>query len=213
MLKVFLFVDLQHVVPKSTFLIIYAPYVFVLHKMTMTKEEVYITMTFHDNEYREIITKAVCGSGRKQGKTTDYVTPKHIPTSILGCWIINHKYHAKKQSENKIEIRGTYDINIWYSCEENSKTEVVTEKIEYFEEVDLSNQDMHCLHAEDEVMAKVTQQPHCLQCKIEKPDNQIAVEVEKGFVVDVIGETKINVKVAPGEYPVNVKGNTEGNKN
>jgi spore coat protein E len=173
----------------------------------MTKEEVYVTMTFHDSDYREIITKAVCGSGRKQEKTTNHVTPKHIPTSILGCWVINHTYHAKKHEADKVEIRGAYDINIWYSYDDNSKTEVVTETMEYCEEIVLSSQDMNSTH-EDEVIAKVIQQPHCLQCKIEKPDNQIVVEVEKGFMVNVIGETKITVMMAPTNRQENVnKGN------
>lgn len=166
----------------------------------MTKEEVYVTMTFHDNDYREIITKAVCGRGRKLTKTTNYVTPSHKPSSILGCWVINHIYHAKKKSANIVEVHGTYDINIWYSFNDNTKTEVVSEKVDYCDEVELSSKDEHCLHDDYEVIAKVIQQPNCLQCKIEKHGNKIAVEVEREFVVKVIGETKINVKVSPTHH-------------
>lgn len=163
----------------------------------MTKEEVCVTMTFLDNDYREIITKAVCGRGRKLTKSMNHVSPSHKPSSILGCWVINHIYHAKKKCTDIVEVHGTYDINIWYSFNDNTKTEVVSEKVNYCDEVKLSSRDEQCLHDDYEVIAKVIQQPNCLQCKIEKQGNRIAVEVEREFVVKVIGETKVNVKVSP----------------
>ena len=166
----------------------------------MTKEEVYGTMTFLDNDYREIITKAVCGRGRRLVKTTNYVTPSHKPTSILGCWVINHLYHAKKKSKDIVEVHGTYDINIWYSFNDNTKTEVVSEKINYCDEIELNKRDEHSFSEDEEVIAKVIQQPNCLQCKIEEQGNKIAVEVEREFVVKVIGETKVKVRVESAHH-------------
>jgi len=163
----------------------------------MTKEEVYGAMTFLDNDYREIITRAVCGRGRRLIKCTDYVTPSHKPSSILGCWVINHMYRASKKSADIVEVNGSYDINIWYSFNDNTKTEVVTKKVDYCDEIKLSHRDKNCMSDGDEVIAKVVQQPNCLQCKIEKKGNRIAVEVEREFVVKVIGETKVNVRVEP----------------
>src|SRR5699024_11256112 len=106
-----------------------------------TKEEVYLTMSFDDSDYREIITRAVCGRGRELTKTTNHVTPSHRPSSILGCWIINHRYNAKKKSANTVEVNGSYDINIWYSYNDNTKTEVVTERITYCDYIPLSVKD------------------------------------------------------------------------
>jgi len=155
-------------------------------------------MTF-DSDYREIITKAVCGRGRKLTKSKNHVTPSHKPSSVLGCWVINHRYHAKKKSSEKVEMHGSYDINIWYSFNDNTKTEVVSETVDYSDEVKLSSKDENCLHEEYDIICKVIQQPNCLQCKIEKQGNEIAVEVEKEFDVKVIGETKVNVKVSSGQ--------------
>lgn len=168
--------------------------------MTMTKEEVYVTMTFLDSDYREIITKAVCGRGRKLTKSCNHITPSHKPSSILGCWVINHRYHAKKKTPDIVEVHGSYDINIWYSFNDNTKTEVVSETVDYCDEIELSNRDENCLHDDYDVIAKVVQQPNCLQCKIEDHGNRIAVEVEREFVVKVIGETKVNVKVSTSEH-------------
>jgi len=160
-------------------------------------------MTFLDSDYREIITKAVCGRGRKFTKSMNHVSPSHKPSSILGCWVINHRYHAKKKSLDEVEVHGSYDINIWYSFNDNTKTEVVTETIDYCDEVELSSKDDNCLDDDYEIVANVLQQPNCLQCKIEKEGNQIAVEVEREFVVKVIGETKVNVKVSQPHHGKN----------
>ncbi|HZW68666.1 MAG TPA: outer spore coat protein CotE [Pseudogracilibacillus sp.] len=154
-------------------------------------------MSYREYDYREIITKAVCGKGRKRTKDTHYVLPAHRPSSILGCWIINHIYEAKKKHKDCVEIHGSYDVNIWYSFDDNSRTEVVSETVEYCDEIVLSERDQHCLGDAYDVVAKVIQQPNCLQCNIEKKGNKIAVEAEREFIVTIIGETKVNVKVEP----------------
>lgn len=163
----------------------------------MKKEEVKCIMTFLDKEYREIITKAVCGKGRKFTKDTHTITPSHRPTSILGCWVINHLYHAKKKSEDTVIISGSYDINVWYSYNDNTKTEVVTERVEYTDLIPLSVKDDNCINDEYDIIAKVLQQPNCLECMISDKGGSVSIEIEREFVVQIIGETKICVKVKP----------------
>ncbi|HLS07738.1 outer spore coat protein CotE [Lentibacillus sp.] len=154
-------------------------------------------MSFLEHDYREIITKAICGKGRKFTQATHHVSPSHRPSSILGCWVINHLYHAKKKSEDTVEISGSYDINIWYSYNDNTKTEVVTERVTYTDYVPLSVKDDNCLNDDYDVIAKVVQQPNCLECEIAHHGNKIVVDVEREFVVQVIGETKVAVRVDP----------------
>ncbi|CDQ40039.1 MULTISPECIES: outer spore coat protein CotE [Virgibacillus] len=154
-------------------------------------------MSFLDNEYREIITKAVCGKGRKFSQETHSISPSHRPSSILGCWVINHLYNAKKKSKDTVEINGSYDINIWYSYNDNTKTEAITERVTYCEKVPLSVKDDHCLNDDFDVIAKVIQQPNCLNCNIENKGHKIVAEIEREFIVQVIGDTKIAVRVDP----------------
>lgn len=163
----------------------------------MKKEEVKVIMSFLDKEYREIITKAVCGKGRKFTKESHFITPSHKPSSILGCWVINHLYNAKKKSEDTVEINGSYDINIWYSYNDNTKTEVVTERVSYSDIVPLSVKDDNSISDEYDVIAKVIQQPNCLECKIDNKDGKVSVEIEREFIVQIIGDTKVYVKVDP----------------
>jgi len=166
----------------------------------MRKEEVYLIMSFHEKDYREIITKAVIGKGRKFTKENHSISPSHRPSSILGCWVINHLYNAKKKSEDTVEVNGSYDINIWYSYNDNTKTEVVTERVTYCDKIPLSVRDKNCINDDFDVIAKVIQQPNCLECKIAKKGHDIVVEIEREFVVKVIGETKVYVKVDPTHH-------------
>ena len=40
--------------------------------------------------YKEIVTKAVIGKGKKRYKNTYTITTDNTPDTVLGCWIINH---------------------------------------------------------------------------------------------------------------------------
>ncbi|MGM7635763.1 outer spore coat protein CotE [Bacillus sp. Hm123] len=146
-------------------------------------------------EYREIITKSVVAKGRKFTQSHHTICPPHHPSSILGCWIINHEYKAKKVGKT-VEVHGTYDINVWYSHHDNTKTSVVTEKVDYKDVIKLKYRDEDCFD-DDEVIARVLQQPNCCEAVISKHGNKIVVHVEREFLVEVVGETKICVAVHP----------------
>jgi len=145
-------------------------------------------------QFREIITKAVVAKGRKFTKAAHRVKPDHCPSSILGCWIINHRYEAKKHGK-KVEIEGSYDINIWYSYDDNTKTEVVTERVNYVEEIRLKYRNDE-YYDDNEVIVKVVQQPNCVDCFISPCERHINVKVEREFLTEVIGETKLCVAIA-----------------
>ena len=146
---------------------------------------------------REIITKAVCGKGRKFSTVTHTVTPPHHPTSILGAWIINHQYEAVRSGDG-IEVIGTYDINIWYSYSKNSQTDVAKESVQYVENVALSYVDPKHRSSTEEVSAEVLQEPNCIEANISSNGSSVIVRVEREFAVEMIAETKVCVAVIPG---------------
>lgn len=148
-------------------------------------------------EYREIITKAVVAKGRKFTQANNAINPQHHPSSILGCWIINHKYEARKVGK-KVEICGSFDMNVWYSHHDNTKTSVATEKVDYKDVIKLHYRDPDCLDDKD-VSANVVQQPNCVEAVISKKGNKILVTTEREFLVEVIGETKVCVALHEGE--------------
>ena len=147
------------------------------------------------SQYREIITKAVVAKGRKFTKSSHTICPAHHPSSILGCWIINHKYEAIKVGK-KVEIHGSYEINVWYSYNQNTKTEVVTEKVQYTDVVSIKYRDPDAFDDQD-IIAKAVQQPNCLEAIVSPDGQNILVRVEREFYVEVVGETKICVAVSP----------------
>lgn len=148
------------------------------------------------SEYREIITKAVVGKGRKYTKSTHTVSPKNVPTSVLGCWVINHEYKARKAG-NAVEVYGTYDINLWYSYEDNTKTEVKTEKVTYKDEIKVRYRDSDFSNDKTEIIARVIQHPNCLEAVISPNGSKNIITVEREFMVEVVGETLICVQVNP----------------
>ncbi|WP_336786633.1 outer spore coat protein CotE [Paenibacillus sp. MMO-177] len=158
-------------------------------------------MTFADKQLqgREIITKAVCGKGRKFSTVSHTVTPPHHPTSILGAWVINHQYEAVRSGDG-IEVIGTYDLNIWYSYSKNSQTDVAKETVQYVEHVPLSYLDPKHRSSTEEVSADCIQEPNCIEANISTSGSGVIVRVEREFAVEMIAETKVWVACFPGGY-------------
>ena len=46
--------------------------------------------------YKEIVTKAVVGKGKKYFKDNYSMDTTNAPTTILGAWVINHKFKGYK---------------------------------------------------------------------------------------------------------------------
>ncbi|MDQ0337348.1 spore coat protein E [Caldalkalibacillus uzonensis] len=156
-----------------------------------------MSQTEKDIQCREIVTKAVCGRGRKFTQATHTITPSHSPTNILGCWIINHNYTATKEGDT-VEVSGSYDINIWYSYNNNTQTQVATETVSYADQVPLTMMDKNYLDNGLQVDARATQQPTACEATISNSGHSVLVQVEREFLVEVIGETKVCVMVCPG---------------
>lgn len=153
-------------------------------------------MSIKDKELhcREIITKAVCGKGRRFTQASHTVTPTHSPSGILGAWIINNQYEAIKSREG-VEVVGTYDINIWYSYDRNTKTDVVKETVSYIEEIPLQYMDKKHRPSTAEVTATATQEPNCVEALISSQGDSMVIRVEREFLVEMIAETKVCVPI------------------
>lgn len=151
-----------------------------------------------DFSFREVLTKAVCGKGRKFSQDAHQLAPPDSISTILGAWIINHSFEATKAGD-VIEITGNYDINIWYSYQKNTKTDVVKRTVSYIDHVPLSYFDKNVREGSEEVTALATQPPNCIEATITDDSNMVIVRVEREFHVEVVGETKLNVAVVDRE--------------
>ena len=59
--------------------------------------------------FKEIVTKAVIGKGKKYFKNNYNLLAEHNANTILGCWVINHKFKGTVVGD-KVFIDGNFDI-------------------------------------------------------------------------------------------------------
>lgn len=144
--------------------------------------------------YKEIVTKAVISKGKKLYTTNHSVTVNN-PSTILGCWVINHNFHGTK-SQNKIEIDGSYDVNIWYSSENDSKTDVIKETNTYHEIINMRDREDT---SGEEVIVRSLKQPNCIKMDIN--GNNINYVIEKELGVELVGDVKVKVETNEEEDP------------
>lgn len=144
--------------------------------------------------YKEIVTKAVIGKGKKKYVDKYQINVEQIPTTILGCWIINHNFQAKEQNE-KIVITGSFDANVWYSYDNDTKTTVVTKNIPYTAEESLTVEQKGIDNKD--IIIRSLKQPTCISAKEE--GNQINLEIEKELGIEIIGDTKVKISLVEEE--------------
>lgn len=103
-----------------------------------------------------------------------------------------HEFEANKR-ENLIDIDGTLEINIWYSTEENTKTDVLREKISYVKDIKVKKIVNDYLKNSDDILARIIKHPTVTNAKI--INDVINLDIEFEILAEVIGETKMQVTV------------------
>lgn len=148
--------------------------------------------------YKEIVTKAIIGKGKKNFKNNYSIESKDNPTTVLGCWVINHKFRGYK-SGDKIGVDGSFDVNIWYSYENDSKTTVINKKIKYNDLFNVKIKENADLNGDTDVIVRTLKQPTCSSVNIN--DSVITFDIEKELGVEIVGETKVKIAIEEDEEP------------
>ncbi len=144
------------------------------------------------------MTKTVIAKGKKRTETTVTLKPPNSPTSILGCWVINHTHQAKKNGKF-IEVTGKFDVNVWYSHQDHSKTSVFTESIPYKDRIRLHYRD-EPTSGHEEIVVDVVQHPNCTEAIISECGEKFCITIERELVAEVVGETKVCITVHPQSF-------------
>ncbi len=147
--------------------------------------------------YKEIVTKAVVGKGKKYYKNTYTVNVDNTPNTVLGCWVINHNFKGKEEND-KIVINGSFDVNVWYSYDNDTKTTVTTKTINYKELVSVKQRETTDSSTKD-IIVRSLKQPSCLSAK--EDGNTINLEIEKELGIEIVGDTKIKIAIEEEEEP------------
>lgn len=154
--------------------------------------------------YREIVTKAVIGKGKKYFKNNYEIETEEVPTTVLGCWVINHKFKGYKKGE-EIGVDGSFDVNIWYSYDSDSKTSVINKTITYNDLFNVRTKESADLSDNTDIIVRPLKQPSC--SKVDIKDNIISFVIEKELGVEIVGDTKVKIAIEEDEEPWDILDN------
>jgi len=142
--------------------------------------------------YKEIVTKAVIGKGKKSSSGKYSLTTDFSPDTVLGCWVINHRFEGLSQN-GVVLVSGTFDVNVWYSYDNDTRTGVTTKTYTYEEKMNIKLKDNQGLSNNNEIIVRSLRQPTVTDVEI--VGGSVVMKVEKELGVEVVGNTKVKVSV------------------
>lgn len=141
---------------------------------------------------KEIVTKAVVGKTKKSSKEELVIETEATVDTVLGCWVINHSFSGHNNN-GKVDIEGSYDINVWYAFDSNSKTNVLVRKFTYQENVNIKLKPDAVFDNSNEIIVRSLSAPSVTDVKVD--GNKIKLTTEKELGVEVVGDMKVRIAV------------------
>ncbi|MCH5167331.1 MAG: outer spore coat protein CotE [Erysipelotrichales bacterium] len=142
--------------------------------------------------YKEIVTKAVIGKGKKTITEEREINLGQNIDNVLGCWVINHSFSGNVVNDS-IVVSGNYDVNVWYSCNNNTKTNVIIKNFNYQVPMKVKLKENSKLNKNSEIIVRSLNQPSVSDVELE--NGVIKLIVDKQMGVEVIGDTIVRVSV------------------
>lgn len=148
------------------------------------------------SNFKEIVTKAVIGKAKKTSVSEYSLQPEQKPDTVLGCWVINHKFSGENNG-GSVLLNGLFDVNVWYSYDNDTKTAVSTQTFNYTDKMPVHLKDNSTLTGNEEIIVRSLKQPTVTNVVAE--DGIVRLNVEKELGVEVVGDTKIKVSIEEDE--------------
>ena len=142
--------------------------------------------------YKEIVTKAIIGKCKKTTNSNFEIECEEKPNTVLGCWVINHTFNGSNNN-GKVNLNGSFDINVWYSYDNDTKTAVCTRKFNYSDIMNVNLKNESKLDDKSEIIVECLKQPTVTDVKIN--NGVVSLKVEKELGVEIIGRTTVKVAV------------------
>lgn len=149
------------------------------------------------SSFKEIVTKAVIGKAKKTSTNTFSLKPEEIPNTVLGCWVINHKFSGTKSSNGNVLVSGSFDVNVWYSYNGDKSTAVATKNFSYSDTMNVPLKEDHNLTDASEIMVRCLRQPTVANVNVE--GENVTLDIEKEMGVEIVGDTKVKISVEDDE--------------
>lgn len=142
--------------------------------------------------FKEIVTKAVIGKGKKTTNLEHFVETEDNINTVLGCWVINHTFNGVNNG-GKVLINGSYDINIWYSYDNNTKTNVLVKRFTYQDVMNVKIKENGEFSNTSDIIVRALNQPSVNDVSVDGSTIKLSVHKEMG--VEIVGDTKVRVSV------------------
>ena len=143
--------------------------------------------------YREILTKAIIAKGKKNIKESLSCNVSNNVSKVLGCWIINH-FHTVIRENQKIFINGSYEVNVWYGYDGNTKCGLYSFSHSFNDEIPYTfTLEKVELDDKNDVKNYVIIEPSCM--KMTYLNQEVFIDVVREYDIDIVGETKLKIKV------------------
>ncbi len=142
--------------------------------------------------FKEIVTKAIIGKGKKTTNLNHIVETEDSINTVLGCWVINHTFNGVNNG-GKVLLNGSYDINIWYSYDNNTKTNVLVKRFSYQDVMNVKIKENGEFSNSSEIIVRSLNQPSVTDVSVEGTKINLSVHKEMG--VEIVGDTKVRVSV------------------
>ncbi len=144
------------------------------------------------SSYREIVTKAVIGKAKKTSGNDFTVECEEVPNTVLGCWVINNTFNGTNNF-GSVLINGSFDVNVWYSYDNDTKTAVCTRRFNYTEKMNVPLKNKDGLDNSSEIIVRSLKQPTVTNVEIK--NGLVNLTIEKELGVEIVGNTKVRVTV------------------
>ena len=141
--------------------------------------------------YREIMAKTLNGKGKINQVIEKELFISNEISKTLGCWIINLKHEIIRENLD-IFVKGSYDIQLWYALNNNQKSEVYNETIEFYEKVNMSYRDLKVIDNEIYTKVYVPKYPSCTSMELDE-NKKIKLKIEALYYVDTFQEALLVV--------------------
>ncbi len=148
------------------------------------------------SNFKEIVTKAIIGKAKKVSSSEFTLTPELKPDTILGCWVINNRFSGANNG-GLVLVNGSFDVNVWYSYDNDTKTAVANKTFTYSEKMPVHLKDNNKLTDNEEIIVRSLKQPAV--SNVEVKNGVVHLVVEKELGVEVVGDTKIKVSIEEDE--------------
>lgn len=159
--------------------------------------------------YKEIVTKAVVGKAKKNSSAKYTVKPEEQPDTVLGCWVINHTFNGQNQN-GAVNIDGSFDVNVWYSYNNDTKTAVTTKRFNYNDKMNVRLKDGASLNDASEIIVRSLNQPTVTDVSIK--DGEVNMTIEKELGVEIVGNTMLKVSVEDDTDDYDILDDNEDNE-